>query len=344
MASRPITDLADSHSFTIPRLVIIPHLPPSDHKLHMALATALLHPLHLLTQLHGEALANELAIDLPLSLKHDTRIPATDRSLDSPLCVSRYPSARWRLAIQRSFMTANTDDVVPIVATSCCSSDVAWQRRLAIWSVILKPGEEKLEIVPDLSRLVVAAVCLTCENSDVCLVGQLGNPLQKMNRTAYPSRSTKCLNILLELSNALVQVIRIVRADIDEHALPENLTKILSAMEVVSDVAREIKPHRWPVVDSIGVYLAGHLVPWLACVSVELRAHVGRNTNLERIAVQSLRAEDSVPCTVAVSIRNIRHTGGMRTPTVGMTARKYRTSIPNGSRPGQSRERLRYRF
>jgi hypothetical protein len=83
----------------------------------------------------------------------------------------------------------------------------------------------------------------------------------------YPTRTTAAVHVLLESLDALVEVVVIMRAHVDEDAMAEDFTQVLLADPVICDVTREIKG--LPVLDSLVVDFSGDLVPRLQNTSVD---------------------------------------------------------------------------
>ena len=77
--------LPNSNTITPPRLLNIPHLLTRHFQMHLHSATtALVHILDLLSLLNIKSLALTLTANPPLRLKHNARIPASNRSVHSP--------------------------------------------------------------------------------------------------------------------------------------------------------------------------------------------------------------------------------------------------------------------
>jgi hypothetical protein len=83
----------------------------------------------------------------------------------------------------------------------------------------------------------------------------------------YPTRTTAAVHVLLESLDALVEVVVVMRAHVDEDAMAEDFTQVLLADPVICDVTREIKG--LPVLDSLVVDFSGDLVPRLQNTSVD---------------------------------------------------------------------------
>jgi hypothetical protein len=60
----------------------------------------------------------------------------------------------------------------------------------------------------------------------------------RVSACTYPSGSAVAVYILLELLDAFVEVVVVVRADVDENAAAEHFTQLFGAGPVVCNVAR----------------------------------------------------------------------------------------------------------
>lgn len=118
----------------------------------------------------------------------------------------------------------------------------------------------------------------------------------------YPTWSTAAVHVLLKLLNTFIEVIVVVRANIDEDAMAENFTQVLLPGPVVCDVTREIEG--FPVLDGLVVDFSSDFVPGLTGMLVDVavtRRVTNYGSHLERVAVIALCAENCVPDTTEVS-------------------------------------------
>lgn len=134
----------------------------------MATSMTRVHILNRLALGNTKALALTLPTNPPLRLKLDTRVPAPDRSHESTTVVFRF-EGRWRLSIESGLTACRRDDIFPQVSTRGGGGDVCGDGRGAGRGVVLEPGVEEFEVVPDFAGLVVAAVGLAFEDGDVSL-------------------------------------------------------------------------------------------------------------------------------------------------------------------------------
>jgi hypothetical protein len=77
----------------------------------------------------------------------------------------------------------------------------------------------------------------------------------------YPSSTTVAVDVLLEALDAFVQVVVVVRADVDENAAAEDFSQVFGVGPVVRNVMGEVEGP--PVFDGFGVDFAGDFVPGL---------------------------------------------------------------------------------
>ena len=114
---------------------------------------------------------------------------------------------------------------------------------------------KELEVVPDFTGLVVAAVGFAFEDGDVGLWNcqrqvldsgavvlcrravLLERSVSDERERSYPSRSTVAVYVLLESHDAFVEVVVVVCAHIDKDTVTQDLAKVLCASPVVCDVA-----------------------------------------------------------------------------------------------------------
>jgi len=93
----------------------------------------------------------------------------------------------------------------------------------------------------------------------------------------YPSIAAVAVYILLEALDAFVQVVVVVRADVDEDAAAEHLAQVFGVGPVGCDVVGEVEG--LPVLDGFWVDLAGDFVPGLE-LRVSLLWSTGRSQSI----------------------------------------------------------------
>jgi hypothetical protein len=131
-------------------------------------STPTTHILNCLTLHNIKALTVTLAANPPLRLKLNTRIPAPDLTRNSPPIIFRFEGRR-RLAIESSLSACRCDDVFPQISSRGRGGDIRVDGGRAGGRVVLEPGVEECEVVPDLAGLVVAAVGFAFEDRNVGL-------------------------------------------------------------------------------------------------------------------------------------------------------------------------------
>lgn len=129
--------------------------------------------------------------------------------------------------------------------------------------MVADPPVHELEVVPRGATLVIPSVRLSGEDGHVGPAG--------------PAEAG-AVDAFFELAHAAVEVVVVVRADIDVYPAAQRFAQALGAAPVADDVVRQVRADLLPIRDRLGVYLARHFVP-----------------RLQGVPVQALDAEDRVP-------------------------------------------------